>query len=114
MEARVQQLEQQLQQALAAQQQHIPLGIALPNKFDDGDLVSWLDSFDVCATANNWNDENRLRRLPTLLTGRAFAIFQRLPNNQKDTLAHLRDALIAAFLPTNSVVRGIPISTLAA
>lgn len=99
MEARVQQLEQQLQQALQVQQQHLPLGLSLPNKFDDGDIVSWLDSFDVCARANNWNDDNRLRRLPTLLTGRAFAVFQRLPDGQKDTLAHLRAALIAAFLP---------------
>ena len=71
MEDRVQQLEQQLQR----QQQ---LGIALPNKFDDGDVVSWLDSFDVCAAANGWNNDTRLRRIPTLLVGRAFAIFQRL------------------------------------
>ena len=75
MEARLAQLEHDLQQALAAQQQQVPLGIALPNKFNDGDLVSWLDSFDVCATANNWTDENRLCFLPRLLIGRAFAVF---------------------------------------
>ena len=96
MEDRVRQLEDQLRQALAKQ---LPIGVALPNKFDDGDIVSWLDSFDVCATANNWNNDARLRRLPTLLVGRAFAIFQRLPNNQKDTMAQLREALIEAFLP---------------
>ena len=95
-EERVRQLEDQLRQALAQQQ---PIGVALPNKFDDGDIVSWLDSFDVCARANNWNNDARLRRLPTLLVGRAFAIFQRLPNNQKDTMARLREALIEAFLP---------------
>ena len=92
MEDRVQQLEQQLQR----QQQ---LGFALPNKFDDGDVVSWLDSFDVCAAANGWNNDTRLRRIPTLLVGRAFAIFQRLAAGQKDTLAPLREALVAAFLP---------------
>ena len=96
MEERVRQLEDQLRQALA---QQLPIGVALPNKIDDGDIVSWLDSFDVCATANNWNNDARLRHLPTLLVGRAFAIFQRLPNNQKDTMAHLREALIEAFLP---------------
>ena len=85
-------LEQQLQR-------HQQLGIALPNKFDDGDIVSWLDSYDVCAVANGWNDEARLRRMPTLLTGRAFAIFQRLAAGDKDTLAHLRASLTAAFLP---------------
>ena len=89
----------QLQQQLLQQQPHVQTGLALPNKFDDGDLASWLQSFDVCAAANNWNDENRLRRIPTLLTGRAFAVFQRLLDGQKDTLAHLRENLTAAFLP---------------
>ncbi len=37
--------------------------------------------------------------MPTLLTGRAFAVYQRLPDNQKDTVAHLRENLTAAFLP---------------
>ena len=61
--------------------------------------MSWLDSFNVCAAANNWNDNARLRRLPTLLAGRAFTVFQRLGDQQKDTLAHLRESLIAVFLP---------------
>ena len=87
MEERFRQLEDQLRQALA---QQLPIGVALPNKFDDGDIVSWLDSFDVCATANNWTNEARLRRLTTLLVGRAFSIFQPLPVNQKDTITHLR------------------------
>ena len=34
-----------------------------------------------------------------MLVGRAFAVFQRLPNDRKDTMANLRDALIKAFLP---------------
>ena len=55
---RLEQVEQQLQEALALlqqqQQQHQwPMGVALPNKFDNGDVVSWLDSFNVCAAANN-------------------------------------------------------------
>ena len=101
MEGRVQQQEQQLAAAVATIQnlQPHPTGVALPNKFDDGDLLAWLESFDVCATANNWNDEARLRRLPTLLTGRAFAVFQRLIANQKDTIGNLRTNLTAAFLP---------------
>ena len=117
MEQQIQQLQQQVQQlqqaqqqaqqqpqpvqqqAVAVQQPQIQTGIALPKVFDDGDLVSWLECFDVCATANNWADDNRLRRLPTLLSGRAFAVFQRLAGNQKDTLAHLRENLLGAFLP---------------
>ena len=77
---RLEQVEQQLQEALPLlQQQHQhqwPMGVTFPNMFDDGDVVSWLHSFNVCAAANNWNDDARLRRLPTLLVGRAFAVFQ--------------------------------------
>ncbi len=102
-EERINQLEQRLaqqNQLLQQLQQHAPqTGLALPNKFDDGDLASWLQSFDVCATANNWNDDARLRRMPTLLIGRAFAVYQRLIDGQRDTLAHLRENLTAAFLP---------------
>ena len=74
MEQRVRDLETQLEEALRT---HTG-GIALPAKFDDGDLTSWLEMFTVCATANRWNPEAQLRRLPTLLTGRAIAIYQRL------------------------------------
>ena len=63
MEERVRQLEDQLRQALA---QQLPIGVALPNKFYDGDIVIWLDSFDVCV---------RLRTTGTMM--HAFAAYLR-------------------------------------
>ena len=40
-----------------------------------------------------------MRRLPTFLAGRAFAVFRRLGDGQRDTIAHLRQALVDTFLP---------------
>ena len=34
--------------------------------------------FDLCSAANKWDDEMKLVRLPTLLRGRAFSVFERL------------------------------------
>ena len=62
MEERLRQLEDQLSQAL---KQQLPIGVALPNKFDDGYMVSLLYSFDECATAIKWNHDVCLRSLPT-------------------------------------------------
>ena len=50
-------------------------GLALPEVLQDGDAKSWFKRFEVCAAANEWNDEKRLKCLPTLLRGRAWAIF---------------------------------------
>lgn len=50
--------------------------VSLPSKFDgDKDFPLWLRSFEVCATANNWTEEQKLLFLPTLLEGKAFEIF---------------------------------------
>ncbi len=103
----MQQMQNQIQlvQAQAQQQPtvagpvHPTSGIALPTVFDDGNVVEWLDKFTVCAVANQWDDAAQLRRLPTLLSGRAFAIFHRLPNERKDTIAHIRASMMEAYLP---------------
>ena len=93
-EARLHHREEQLRQAIAQQQ---PIGVALPTKFEDGDIVSWLDSIDVCATVNNWNNDARLRHLPPLPEWRPLADFQRLHKDQTDRMAHLRDSHIEVF-----------------
>ena len=45
--------------------------------------------------ANEWDDEKKLKRLPTLLKGRAWAIFDSLP----DTYVHLKEALLSRLSP---------------
>ena len=36
----------------------------IPEKFESGDFVAWLRNFECCATANNWSDADKLKKLP--------------------------------------------------
>jgi len=55
-------------------------GLALPKVLQDGDAKSWFRKFEVCAAANDWNNAKKLKHLPMLLRGRAWAIFNALPD----------------------------------
>lgn len=55
--------------------------------------------FEVCAVANDWNDAKKLKRLPTLLRGRAWAVFDALPDASIDTYEHLKEALLRSLSP---------------
>ena len=73
-------------------------GLALPEVLHDGDAKSWFKRFEVCATANEWNnDEKKLKRLPTLLRGRAWAIYDALPDASTETYEHLKEALLSSL-----------------
>ena len=74
-------------------------GLALPEVLHDGDAKSWFKRFEVCATANEWNNEKKLKRLPTLLRGRAWAIYDALPDASTDTYEHLKEALLSSLSP---------------
>ena len=74
-------------------------GIVLPEPLQDDNAKSWFNRYEACCTANGWNQATRLARLPTLLRGRAWAIFEMLTAEQTDTYAHLREALLARLSP---------------
>ena len=71
------------------------LGIALPEPLHGEDAKSWFKRFEVCAAANEWNDAKKLLRVPTLLKGRAWAVFESLSDAETDTYEHLKTALLA-------------------
>ncbi|CAB4039803.1 Hypothetical predicted protein, partial [Paramuricea clavata] len=71
--------------------------VALPEIFSDGDMVLWLRKFELCAKANDWKDTDMLKRLPTLFSGKAFAIFERLAAKTKEDFKVLTKALTEAF-----------------
>ena len=58
--------------------------LALPEVFGDGDFDLWLRKFKVCGVANGWKDDDKLMRLPMLLTGKAIVVFERLPAAKKE------------------------------
>ena len=69
-------------------------GIALPEVLRGEDAKSWFKHFEVCAGANGWNNKKKLRRVPTLLQGRAWAVYDSLTDEDTDTYAHLKEALL--------------------
>ena len=73
--------------------------VCLPEHLDDGDARSWFKRYKLCADANEWNVVKKLLRLPTLFKGRAWAIFESLGNNEKDTYAHLQGAMTERLNP---------------
>ena len=74
-------------------------GIILPVSLQDDNARSWFKWFEVCYAANSWNDAKRLVSLPILLKGRAWAIYEVLTEEQTDTYAHLKEALLSRLSP---------------
>ena len=83
------------------------LGIALPEPLHGEDAKSWFKRFEVCAAANEWNDAKKLLRTPTLLKGRAWAVFESLSEAETDTYEHLKMALLARLSPDTAEERFI-------
>ena len=52
--------------------------LALPELLEGEDAKSWFKCYEVCGMANGWNDQKKLSRLPTLLTGHAWAVYDSL------------------------------------
>ena len=73
--------------------------ICLPEPLEDGDAKAWFRRFDVCAAANDWNAAKKLVRLPTLLRGRAWAIYESLGENDNESYNVLKGAIISRLNP---------------
>jgi hypothetical protein len=73
------------------------MSVALAETFSDGDIVLWLRKFELCSTANDWKDTDVLKRLQTLLSGKAFAVFERLAAEAKEDYKTLTKSLTTAF-----------------
>ena len=74
--------------------------IILPETFSgDGNWEQWILHFRDCAVVNEWDDSQLLKFLRVRLTGRAQAVFHRLPDSAKDSFDNAVRALEAHFKP---------------
>ena len=48
--------------------------ISVHKPFATGDVSKWFTRYEICSTANGWNDEQKALKLPTLLEGEALAL----------------------------------------
>src|SRR6185437_2325270 len=70
-----------------------------PEPFSDGDFDLWLKRFEVCASANEWDESRKCSFLPTMLSGRAFNTYDQLQAVDKLDYQRMKTALSKAFLP---------------
>ena len=71
--------------------------LSVPEAFSDGDFGLWLRKFELCSTANGWKEDEMLKRLPTLLSGKAFAVLERLGEDKKESFKTLVQSIKEAF-----------------
>lgn len=74
-------------------------GLALPEPLLDGDARSWFKRFEICAAANEWGDVKKLRRVPTLLRGRAWAVYDALSDEQTESYENVKKAILERLCP---------------
>ena len=73
--------------------------VCLPEPLQHEDARSWFKRFELCAGANEWNAAKQLLRLPTLLRGRAWAIYESLSDADKESYAKLKKAILERLYP---------------
>ena len=64
-------------------------GIALPEPSQEDNTKPWFKWFEVCCTANGWNEVQQFLCLPMLLKGCAWVTFEALDENHTRTNASL-------------------------
>ena len=49
-----------------------------PRVFSSGDIEEWLQRYEICASDNNWKEEEKALRIPTLLEKESLAVYLNL------------------------------------
>jgi len=74
-------------------------GLALPEPLESKDAKSWFKCYKVCVMANGWNNQKKLLRLPTLLKGHSWAVYDSLYEEDTDSYEHLKVTILKHLYP---------------
>ena len=77
--------------------------ISLPKPLVDGDPTDWFVKYEICSVANEWGDEVKAKKLPTLLEGEALAVWLELSEEQRGTYATAKAKITKAMAPVRFV-----------
>ena len=77
--------------------------ISLPAPLSDGDPVEWFRRFEICCRANDWGDEMKAKKLPTLLEGEAIAVWFELTSEEQASYSTAKEKIIEQMAPANFV-----------
>ena len=73
--------------------------ISLPSAFSEGDPTEWFQRFDICSTANDWDDTMKAKKLPTLLEGEALAIWLELSQDEQKDYGEAKKRIVSRMAP---------------
>jgi hypothetical protein len=77
--------------------------ISLPKTFASGDVNEWFKRFEICCSANDWNDATKALKLPTLLEGEALAVWLELSEETQKSYSEAKKQIIAKMVPQSFV-----------
>ena len=80
--------------------------ISLPSTFAEEDPTEWFQRFDICCRANEWDNDLKAKKLPTLLQGEALAIWLEMSEAEKASYKESKEKLIAQMAPVKFVSLG--------
>ena len=77
--------------------------ISLPRPFSEGDPNDWFQKYEICCVANEWADELKAKKLPTLLEGEALAVWLELTTEQQGTYQTAKAKIVERMAPVRFV-----------
>ena len=80
--------------------------ISLPKTFASGDVSEWFKRFEICCTANEWNEATKALKLPTLLEGEVLAIWLELSDDDQKTYTEAKKKIVEKMAPQSFVSLG--------
>ena len=77
--------------------------ISVPKSFANGDASEWFKRFDICSRANEWSDETKALKLPTLLEGEALATWLDLSEEEQANYGRAKTRMLEKMTPMKFV-----------
>ena len=73
--------------------------VSVLESFSDGDAHEWFQRFEICSSANQWNNETKPRKLPTILEGEALVCWLELSDEQQADYKVTKEQLLTKIAP---------------
>ena len=77
--------------------------ISLLRPFNEGNPTEWFQKYEICCVANDWSDELKSKKLPTLLEGEALAVWLELTTEQQGSYQTAKSKIIERMEPVRFV-----------
>eukprot|EP00731_Ephydatia_muelleri_P002325 Em0001g2325a len=77
--------------------------ISVPGRFTGGDFSEWIQRFEICSMANEWDEDAMARKLPTLLEKEALVCCLDIPAETKMIFKDVKRLLIDKLRPSGFV-----------